>query len=220
MNKRFLLICLLWLGLLFNSAIAQETFHKIERENISFEMPEGWTATRLGKKLGDYGIRITENNGCGLVEINCTRKVVEPTSRITLLASERSSKHGFDYMQIDQVNDAKLNKMKAKHLAYTNTFLTEAYAGGIYGIVFEGYTYTIEYYGKDMPKERALIEKILKSVRISKPDNKPTMVEMEERFVPKDWNEVQDGDSIPANTEKEKKKWFNFFKKSDKGEKK
>lgn len=202
-NMRFKLSTLLFVCCLCVfplSLLAQSGTHRLTRENISLVVPDDWLATKLGKKLGDYGLRIKKTGGAAFVEINCIRKAVNTESKITTLASERSNKESFEYMQIDEVSDAKLGKLNAKKLVYTNTFLTDTYRGGIYGLVDNGYTYTIEYYGADTPEGRSEIEKILRSIKIDKPLAEQNIVEMSETFVPTDWNQYSEEETA-AETE-------------------
>ncbi len=193
MKSKYLIAVIVFVfGSLAQSVFAQGASHSLTRENISLDMPEGWLATKLGKKFGNYGIRIQKQGDVAFVEINCIRRSVEPVSRITTLASERSNKPSFEYMQIDEVSDARLGKLKAKHLLFTNTYLTESYRGGVYGLVDNGYTYTIEYYGADTPEQRAEIDRVIRSIKIDKPLAEDNMVKKAEDFVPKDWNVVEE----------------------------
>lgn len=185
---------------------SQSGRHSLTRENISLVLPDDWLATKLGKKMGDFGLRLTKRNNVAFMEINCTRRVSDLTSKITTLASERSNKETFDYMQIDDVRNAKLGKMNAELLVYTNTYLTDSYRGGIYGLVDNGYTYTIEFYGADTPEGRAEIENILKSIKIDQPLKEDNMVVLEESFVPKDWNIAEENESDTAVSDNDKTK--------------
>lgn len=185
---------------------SQSGRHSLTRENISLVLPDDWLATKLGKKMGDFGLRLTKRNNVAFMEINCTRRVLDLTSKITTLASERSNKETFDYMQIDDVRNAKLGKMNAELLVYTNTYLTDSYRGGIYGLVDNGYTYTIEFYGADTPEGRAEIENILKSIKIDQPLKEDNMVVLEESFVPKDWNIAEENESDAAVSDNDKTK--------------
>lgn len=216
MKSKYLVTLILsaFLALPFDG-FSQKEMHSLTRENISVSMPNGWLATKLGKKFGDFGIKLTKQDDVAFVEINCIRRVVEPTGKITTLASERSNKETFAYMQIDEVENAKLSNIKSKLLVYTNTHLIDSYRGGIYGLVDNGYTYTIEYYGIDTPEGRAEIEKILSSIKIDKPLVEENIVEIEEEFVPKDWNVVPEEEQEVKEEENEKK-----FEKKAKEEKK
>lgn len=226
-NMRFrlstvLLICCLCA---FSASLsAQNGSHRLTRENISLVVPDDWLATKLGKKLGDYGLRIKKTGNVAFVEINCIRKAVNTESKITTLASERSGKESFEYMQIDEISDAKLGKLSAKKLVYTNTFLTDTYRGGIYGLTDNGYTYTIEYYGADTPEGRSEIEKILRSIKIDKPLAEQNIVEMSEEFVPSDWNQYPEeqtaSETENENVEKPEKKSKTKEEKLSKEEKK
>lgn len=188
---------------------AQKTeLNKITEENITFGIPNGWIATKTGKKLGDFGIRAKEENGIKFIEINCTKRVIEPVTKITTIASKRSEREGFEYMLIDQVKDVKFNKKNAKLLSFTNTHLTEASIGGVYGLVDEGYTYTIEFYSEDNPEANALMKEILKSVKISSPLTEPNIVIMEDDFTANDWyeSEAMKEEAKMAKEQEEKKK--------------
>lgn len=206
MKSKYLVTLILsaFLALPFDG-FSQKEMHSLTRENISVSMPNGWLATRLGKKFGDFGIKLTKQNDVAFVEINCIRRVVEPMGKITTLASNRSNKETFAYMQIDEVENAKLSNINSKLLVYTNTHLIDSYRGGIYGLVDNGYTYTVEYYGIDTPEGRAEIEKILSSIKIDKPLVDENFVEIEEDFVPKDWNVAQDDEEQVKQEADEKK---------------
>lgn len=183
------LICFVCMSFGFELS-AQEGTHSLTRENISMVVPNDWLAIRTGKKFGDFGMKIQKQNSVAFVEVNCIRRKTDPVSKATTLASERSNKETFAYMQIDAVQDAKLDKKNAKHLVYTNAYLTDTYRGGIYALVDNGYTYTIEYYGADTPSGRKEIEQILSSIKIEKPLAQDNIVKIEEEFVPSDWKEA------------------------------
>jgi hypothetical protein len=133
-------------------------------------------------------------------------------------------------MLIDQVKDVKFDNKKAKLLSFTNTHLTEASIGGIYGLIDEGYTYTIEFYGEDNPEANALIKEILKSIKITKPLTEPNIVILEDDFTPTDWyeSEAMKEEAAKAKAEAEKaelekknkkgffKRAFSIFKKKNK----
>lgn len=194
---------------------AQKTeLNKITEENITFSIPNGWIATKTGKKLGDFGVRAKEKDGIKFIEINCTKRVIEPVTRLTTIASKRSEREGFEYMLIDQVKDVKFNKKKAKLLSFTNTHLTEASIGGIYGLVDEGYTYTIEFYSEDNPEANALMKEILKSINIESPLTEPNIVVLEENFTPEDWYEYEEEKAVEDTTlvEENKTEKKGFFK--------
>ena len=183
------LICVVLMSFGFELS-AQEGTHSLTRENISMVVPNDWLAIRTGKKFGDFGLKIQKQNSVAFVEVNCIRRKTDPVSKATTLASERSNKETFAYMQIDAVQDAKLDKKNAKHLVYTNAYLTDTYRGGIYALVDNGYTYTIEYYGADTPAGRKEIEQILSSIKIEKPLAQDNIVKIEQDFVPSDWKEA------------------------------
>ena len=191
MNKKIITFLCLLIGWSFGVYAQKTELNKITGENITFGIPQGWIASKTSKKLGDFGLRAVEENGIKFVEINCTKRVIEPVTRLTSIASKRSEREGFEYMLIDQVKDVKFNKKKAKLLSFTNTHLTEASIGGIYGLVDEGYTYTIEFYSEDNPEANALMKEILNSIDIESPLAEPNIVIMEEDFTPKDWYESE-----------------------------
>ncbi|MBR5254473.1 MAG: hypothetical protein IKV46_05465 [Bacteroidales bacterium] len=222
MNKNLIVfLCLLMFCTLEINAQKTE-LNKITEENVTFGIPNGWIASKTGKKLGDFGVRAKEENGIKFIEINCTKRVIEPVTRITSIASKRSEKEGFKYMLIDQVKEVKFNNKKAKLLSFTNTHLTEASIGGIYGLVDEGYTYTIEFYSEDNPEANALMKEILKSIEIEKPLTEPNIVILADDFTATDWYESE-AMKQEAETEKAKaeaKKAEEKAKKEAKKEKK
>lgn len=230
MNRKLIIFLCLFLSYCLVAMAQKPNLHKITEENVTFGIPSGWIASKTGKKLGDFGIRAKEENGIKFVEINCTKRVIEPVTRLTSIASERSEREGFEYMLIDQVKDVKFDNKKAKLLSFTNTHLTEASIGGIYGLIDEGYTYTIEFYGEDNPEANALIKEILKSIKIEKPLTKPNIVILEDDFTPTDWyeSEAMKEEAAKAKAEAEKaelekknkkgffKRAFSIFKKKNK----
>ncbi len=207
MNRKLIVFLCLLIGCCLVANAQKVELNKITEENITFGIPNGWLASKTGKKFGDFGIRAVEENGIKFVEINCTKRVIEPVTRLTTIASKRSEREGFEYMLIDQVKDVKFDNKKAKLLSFTNTHLTEASIGGVYGLIDEGYTYTIEFYGEDNPEANALIKEILNSIEIEKPLTEPNIVIMEDDFTPKDWyeSEAMKEEAKQAKAEKEKK---------------
>lgn len=225
MNRNFIVFLCFLIGGCFTLNAQKTELHKITEENVTFGIPNGWIASKTGKKLGDFGIRAKEENGIKFIEINCTKRVIEPVTRLTSIASKRSEKEGFEYMLIDQVKDVKFDNKKAKLLSFTNTHLTEASIGGVYGLVDEGYTYTIEFYSEDNPEANALIKEILKSINIEKPLTEPNIVIMEDDFTPTDWYESEamkqeaqkaKEDEEKAHAEKQKAKLEKEKAKADK----
>lgn len=206
MNRNFIVFLCFLIGGCFTLNAQKTELHKITEENVTFGIPNGWIASKTGKKLGDFGVRAKEENGIKFIEINCTKRVIEPVTRLTSIASKRSEKEGFEYMLIDQVKDVKFDNKKAKLLSFTNTHLTEASIGGVYGLVDEGYTYTIEFYSEDNPEANALIKEILKSIKIEKPLTEPNIVIMEDDFTPTDWyeSEAMKQEAQKAKEDKEK----------------
>src|SRR5574344_200342 len=191
MKRRLFIVLICFVLMSFGFELsAQEGNHSLTRENISMVVPNDWLAIRTGKKLGDFGLKIQKQNSVAFVEVNCIRRKTDHVSKATTLASERSNKETFSYMQIDAVQDAKLDKKNAKHLVYTNAYLTDTYRGGIYALVDNGYTYTIEYYGADTPADRKEIDQILSSIKIEKPLAQDNIVKIEQDFVPTDWKEA------------------------------
>lgn len=236
MNRKLIVFLCLFMSYCLVAMAQKPNLYKITEENVTFGIPSGWIASKTGKKLGDFGIRAKEENGIKFVEINCTKRVIEPVTRLTSIASKRSEREGFEYMLIDQVKEVKFNNKKAKLLSFTNTHLTEASIGGIYGLVDEGYTYTIEFYSEDNPEANALIKTILNSIEIEKPLTEPNIVILEDDFTPEDWYESEamkeeaeqlkveqekaKADKEKAKAEKEKKKIEKKKKKSEKKVKK
>jgi hypothetical protein len=144
-----------------------------------------WLCT---KGLGDNMIMFGANdpNSVKYVKVYCWYKKTDLEAFITSRASQKSIEKGFEYMSIEKVKDAKLGKYHAKLLAFGNTYLNEAFVGGIYGIEKDGYTYCVEYYSEDNPSDIKLTEKILKSIVIGTPENEITIVEKEEHYSPKE----------------------------------
>lgn len=215
MKRNITVFLCLFIGFSLGVFAQKTELNKITEENITFGIPHGWLASKTGKKLGDFGIRAVEENGIKFIEINCTKRVIEPITRLTTIASKRSEREGFEYMLIDQVKEVKFDNKKAKLLSFTNTHLTEASIGGIYGLIDEGYTYTIEFYSEDNPEANALMKEILKSINIAKPITEPNIIIMEDDFTPKDWYESEamkeeaekaKADSEKAKADKEKAK--------------
>ncbi len=208
MKRNITVFLCLFIGFSLGVFAQKTELNKITEENITFGIPHGWLASKTGKKLGDFGIRAVEENGIKFIEINCTKRVIEPITRLTTIASKRSEREGFEYMLIDQVKEVKFDNKKAKLLSFTNTHLTEASIGGIYGLIDEGYTYTIEFYSEDNPEANALMKEILKSINIAKPITEPNIIIMEDDFTPKDWYESEamkeEAEKAKADAEKAK----------------
>jgi hypothetical protein len=191
MKKNIVYLVLAFLVLSLN-VNAQKDFHFIANENVSIKIPQGWHAIKLGKKMSDFSIYAKDSNSCKFVEIKCVRSVIEPKVRVNDIASERSHKTNFDYMQIDKVTSSKFNKYSGQLLLYSNTYLNDTYKGGVYGFISEGYTYTVEYYSEDTPKDRALIDKIINTISIESPDKQENIIEQEKSYVPENWNKVEE----------------------------
>ena len=224
MKRRLFIVLICFVLMSFGFELsAQEGTHSLTRENISMVVPNDWLAIRTGKKFGDFGLKIQKQNSVAFVEVNCIRRKTDPVSKATTLASERSNKETFAYMQIDAVQDAKLDKKNAKHLVYTNAYLTDTYRGGIYALVDNGYTYTIEYYGADTPAGRKEIEQILSSIKIEKPLAQDNIVKIEQDFVPSDWKEAPieqteqpTEENVSAKEKKSKSEKVNLIKEETK----
>lgn len=191
MKKRIVYLVLAFLAFSLN-VNAQKDYHFVANENVSIKIPQGWHAIKLGKKMGDFSIRTKDSNSCKFVEIQCVRNVIEPKVRVNDIAAQRSHKTNFDYMQIDKVSQNSFKKYPGQLLLYSNTYLNDTYKGGVYGFVREGYTYTIEYYSEDTPKDRELIEKVINTISIESPDKQENIIEQEKSYVPENWNKVEE----------------------------
>ena len=169
--------------------------------NVSIKVNDNWTTQKRTEKNGDFRLTCTKDNSNAFVEITCTRRVIDPIVRANDIASERSMQKHFEYMQIDEIQNAKLKKINAKLLTYTNTYLNDVSKGGIYAFVSEGYTYTLEYFGEDNPKTKKDLKKIVSSFSVSSPDKTRNIVDLEEVYQDKEWKKYDDTTSLETKVE-------------------
>lgn len=169
--------------------------------NVSIKVNDNWTTQKRTEKNGDFRLTCTKDNSNAFVEITCTRRVIDPIVRANDIASERSMQKHFEYMQIDEIQNAKLKKINAKLLTYTNTYLNDVSKGGIYAFVSEGYTYTLEYFGEDNPKTKKDLKKIVSSFSVSSPDKTRNIVDLEEDYQDKEWKKYDDTTSLETKVE-------------------
>lgn len=170
-------------------------------QNISLEVPEGWTIQKSVEKTGDFVLNCTKDNSIAFVEVVCKRKVIALETRLNEIASQRSMQKNFNYMQIDEIQPVSFNKQKAKLLSYTNTYLNDVSKGGIYAFVFEGYTYSLEFFGEDNPKMRKELSKILSSFKIASAEKEINIIEKQEEYQAKDWKKYDDTTSLETKVE-------------------
>lgn len=200
MKRKLAYICFILMFCIMN-VNAQKNYHFIPVRNVSIKIPDGWMATVLNKDRGDFSIYAKDSNSKKFVSITCKTQVIEPKIRVNEVATIRSQKQNFDYMQIDKVSQNKFHGNDCQLLQYSNTYLNDTYKGGVYGFVKEGYTYSVEFYGEDMPKDRETINKILSTIVILSPDKQENIIEQEKSYIPENWNKVEENDSeINQNT--------------------
>ncbi len=166
-----------------NIVYAQKDILKVEIENLSLRMPDYWLISKTEKKMLDFKIRLYNEENNNSVSVHCIKKAVDEESAIINASSEKSLKPGFEYMIIEKVKTQKLSKYKGKFVEYTNSPLRDYFRGGFYGIIDNGYTYIIEYYSADTPEDRQEVEKILKSLKILKPESRPNFFEVEKIYL-------------------------------------
>ncbi|MBQ4420140.1 MAG: hypothetical protein II878_01180 [Bacteroidales bacterium] len=169
--------------------------------NVSIKVSSDWTTQKQVQKNGDFRLTCTKDNSNTFVEITCKKRVIDPVVRANDIASERSMQKHFEYMQIDEIQNAKLKKTDAKLLTYTNTYLNDVSKGGIYAFISEGYTYTLEYFGEDNPKTKKELKKIVNSFSISSPDKTRNIVDLAEDYQDKDWKKYDDTTSLETKVE-------------------
>lgn len=196
------IIILLVVTLLSNALVfAGNDITEIVLNNVSIKISSDWTTQKQIQKNGDFRLTCTKDNSNAFVEITCTRRVIDPIVRANDIASERSMQKHFEYMQIDEIQNAKLKKINAKLLTYTNTYLNDVSKGGIYAFVSEGYTYTLEYFGEDNPKTKKDLKKIVSSFSVSSPDKTRNIVDLEEVYQDKEWKKYDDTTSLETKVE-------------------
>lgn len=196
------IIILLVVTLLANVlAFAGNDITEIVLNNVSIKVSSDWTTQKQIQKNGDFRLTCTKDNSNAFVEITCKKRVIDPVVRANDIASERSMQKHFEYMQIDEIQNAKLKKTDAKLLTYTNTYLNDVSKGGIYAFISEGYTYTLEYFGKDNPKTKKELKKVVNSFSVSSPDKTRNIVDLAEDYQDKDWKKYDDTTSLETKVE-------------------
>ena len=196
------IIILLVVTLLANVlAFAGNDITEIVLNNVSIKVSSDWTTQKQIQKNGDFRLTCTKDNSNAFVEITCKKRVIDPVVRANDIASERSMQKHFEYMQIDEIQNAKLKKTDAKLLTYTNTYLNDVSKGGIYAFISEGYTYTLEYFGEDNPKTKKELKRIVRSFSVSSPDKTRNIVDLAEDYQDKDWKKYDDTTSLETKVE-------------------
>lgn len=196
------IIILLVVTLLANVlAFAGNAITEIVLNNVSIKVSSDWTTQKQIQKNGDFRLTCTKDNSNAFVEITCKKRVIDPVVRANDIASERSMQKHFEYMQIDEIQNAKLKKTDTKLLTYTNTYLNDVSKGGIYAFISEGYTYTLEYFGEDNPKTKKELKKVVNSFSVSSPDKTRNIVDLAEDYQDKDWKKYDDTTSLETKVE-------------------
>lgn len=196
------IIILLVVTLLANVlAFAGNDITEIVLNNVSIKVSSDWTTQKQIQKNGDFRLTCTKDNSNAFVEITCKKRVIDPVVRANDIASERSMQKHFEYMQIDEIQNAKLKKTDTKLLTYTNTYLNDVSKGGIYAFISEGYTYTLEYFGEDNPKTKKELKKVVNSFSVSSPDKTRNIVDLTEDYQDKDWKKYDDTTSLETKVE-------------------
>lgn len=196
------IIILLVVTLLANVlAFAGNDITEIVLNNVSIKVSSDWTTQKQIQKNGDFRLTCTKDNSNAFVEITCKKRVIDPVVRANDIASERSMQKHFEYMQIDEIQNAKLKKTDAKLLTYTNTYLNDVSKGGIYAFISEGYTYTLEYFSEDNPKTKKELKKVVNSFSVSSPDKTRNIVDLAEDYQDKDWKKYDDTTSLETKVE-------------------
>ena len=196
------IIILLVVTLLANVlAFAGNDITEIVLNNVSIKVSSDWTTQKQIQKNGDFRLTCTKDNSNAFVEITCKKRVIDPVVRANDIASERSMQKHFEYMQIDEIQNAKLKKTDTKLLTYTNTYLNDVSKGGLYAFISEGYTYTLEYFGEDNPKTKKELKKVVNSFSVSSPDKTRNIVDLAEDYQDKDWKKYDDTTSLETKVE-------------------
>lgn len=197
-NTIIIFLCTLLCSL---NVFSKDNAYTVVLQNVSLEIPDGWSVQKNEEKNGDFVLNCTKDNSIAFVEIVCKRKVIALETRLNEIASVRSMQKNFDYMQIDEVQSVVFSKQKAKQLSYTNTYLNDVSKGGIYAFIFEGYTYSVEFFGEDNPKTRKELDKIIRSFKITSAKKEINIVEKEEEYQAKDWKKYNDTTSLETKVE-------------------
>jgi hypothetical protein len=184
MKKKLLTLLVIAICLSTSVAFGQSKRLKVEIENISIKAPENWLVEKTDKEMSGFKILLYNQENKNHVTIECIKKAMNLEAAIVDASSEKSLKQGFEYMIIEKVKSSTLNKYQAKFLEYTNSPLRDYYRGGFYGIIDNGYTYIIDYYSDDTPEGRNVVEKIINSINILKPESRPNFFEVEKEYLP------------------------------------
>lgn len=180
---------------------AKDNTREVWLNNVSLRISEGWTLHTETMEKNDFVLRLSKDNSENFVEVVCVSRVFDESVRVNDIASKRSLQDHFDYMQIDEIESVVFKKFNAKLLGYTNIYLNEVSKGGIYCFLFEGYTYTVEFFGKDNPKETKELKKIVDSFKIVSAKKERNIVEKDEDYRHKDWKKFDDTTSLQTKVE-------------------
>ncbi len=189
--RRNLFFNILFIIVFSFSIHAQNEWRYINKENINFKMPENWKMINSSKPHGDIYIKIYDPNSAQFVEIRGINSKINLKVRVNDIATIRSNQQYFEYMQIDKVQKSTFNNFDAQLLNYTNTFLNDVYKGSIYSFVKEGYTYSVEYYGEDLPKTQSFLNNIASTVNINSADKKENITKKSETYIENNWSTME-----------------------------
>lgn len=206
MKRIFVILLIVFTLFGFRAYSQQESWFYVSKENIAMKIPRTWKVNTFAKPQGQVKIRAKSTTGEEFVEVIAVRVKINLSNRVTDIATERSQRETFQYMQIDQSIKTRFQGYDAQLLLYTNTFLNEVYKGGVYGFVNEGYTYTVEFYGKDEPQTKALLEQIIHTINVNATEDKVENIKSQEKnFDQKNWQtEEVDLDALRAEKERQK----------------
>jgi len=189
--RRNLFFNILFIIVFSFSIHAQNEWRYINKENINFKMPENWKMINSSKPHGDICIKIYDPSSAQFVEIRGINSKINLKVRVNDIATIRSNQQYFEYMQIDKVQKSTFNNFDAQLLNYTNTFLNDVYKGSIYSFVKEGYTYSVEYYGEDLPKTQSFLSNIASTVNINSADKKENITKKSETYIENNWSTME-----------------------------
>lgn len=185
--RKIISCVLILVSLLHFSVKAQDNWRYINSENINFKSPENWHIINSSKPKGAIRIKTYDPNSKQFVEIRGERIKINLKTRVNDIALARSKHENFEYMQIDNIQNVKFNDYQAELLNYTNIFLNDVYKGRIYSFIKEGYTYTVEFYGEDLPQIQNFLQQIVSSININSADKKENINNKEKQFVEDNW---------------------------------
>lgn len=218
--KRHLILSILFTLIFAISVNAQSDWRYINKENINFKMPESWKMINSSKPHGDICIKIYDPNSAQFVEIRGVNNKVNLKVRVNDIATLRSGQQYFDYMQIDKVSSSTFNGFEAQLLNYTNTYLNDVYKGSIYSFVKEGYTYTVEFYGEDLPNTQSFLLSIASTVNVNSADKKENITKKSETYVEDNWSTMEIDNSAEIAAQEEAKALKLAQKEEEKAQKK